>query len=114
MPLKTIQCCSIFCITLLNSAAVGAQCPLGPMAELLSRSSSEVVFSGVVANLDRTTVAETITFNVELGVEGFRSHANNYCASRSNFWWATHRTNPIRTQESVRCRRLSPDRRRTA
>jgi TonB family protein len=65
MALKMIQCCRIFCITLLNSAAAGAQCPLGPMAELLSRSSSDVVFSGVVANLDRTMVAETVTFNVE-------------------------------------------------
>src|SRR5689334_7470189 len=65
MALKMIPCCSIFCITLLNSAAASAQCPLGPMAELLSRSSSEVAFSGVVASLDRTMVAETITFNVE-------------------------------------------------
>lgn len=34
------------------------------MAELLSRSSSEVVFSGVVANLDRQTAAEIVTFDV--------------------------------------------------
>jgi hypothetical protein len=35
------------------------------MAELMSRSASEVVFSGVVANIVKTDLAETVSFNVD-------------------------------------------------
>jgi TonB family protein len=66
MLLKAIWCCSPLCIGLLHSSAAVAQCPPAvPIAELLSRSSTEVVFGGVVANIDRTDLAETVTFSVD-------------------------------------------------
>jgi hypothetical protein len=53
---------------LVNSSAVFGQCPRDvSMANLVSRRSVDVIFSGVVTNIEGTSLAETVSFSVELG-----------------------------------------------
>jgi TonB family protein len=64
--LRMIRRCIIVFTLLVNSSSVFAQCPpLDRIADLVSRSSVDVLFSGVVVDVDRTAVAETVSLNVE-------------------------------------------------